>query len=511
MRPAADATSGPGELPLAVLWRAAAALAPELFGAPTQRPAGDLAGGPSITSVAQDHRRVAPGALFVARRGQKFDGHDYLPAAVAAGAVALVGDRPLADLARAPTVPYLEVPDARLALPYLAAAFERRPSERLRVLGVTGTDGKTTTSYLLHWLLGGRFTAGLLSTAGNLLGADALPPLAGHFTTPEAPEVQAMLGRFLRAGASHVVLESSSHGFSLHRLDAVDYATGVFTNLTPEHLDHHGSIEAYREAKLTLLRRAERAVVNLDDEHASHFLAAGRQVVTYGRGARADVRIDAIEPRPGGLELLLHVFGRRLAAELPLVGGFNAWNAAAAVAAATLEGVPAEEAAARLATFPGVPGRMQVVQSAPVTVIVDFAHTPPAVAKALAAVRRATGRTIVVVGAAGERDPGKRPLIGRAAVLGADLAVFTEEDSRSESTAAILAAIAEGAAAAGGRAGTDYLLVPDRREAIGTALGRALPGDVVLLAGKGHERTLERANETLPWDEAAEARLALLT
>src|SRR5690606_8949661 len=208
----------------------------------------------------------------------------------------------------------------------------------------------------------------------------------------------------------------------------------------------------------------------------------------------------------GALDLAIEAFGEPVRARLPMVGRYNAWNAAGALAAAALEGVPAAEAAASLPTFPGVPGRMQVIATEPFTVIVDFAHTPPALAKALAAVRRPGARTLVVVGSAGERDPGKRAPLGAEAARGADVAVFTEEDSRSEPIEAILAEMARGADAAGGRAGETYHLVPDRREAIALAYALARPGDVVVLAGKGHERTLERTHEVLPWDEAAVAR-----
>lgn len=515
---------GPGPLSLGELWRGALATGPSsvppLESVIQTDKSIDLptVEATPITAVVQDHRLVRPSAMFVARRGAKFDAHALLPAAARGGAGVLVGELPwaelpLADPAEQPAAPYLRVPNTRAALPHLAAAFERHPSSRLRVLGVTGTDGKTTTSYLLHWLLLEDGAAALLSTAGIRLGEAELEPLSGHFTTPEATEVQALLGRFLRGGASRVVLESSSHGFSLHRLDAVEYAVGVVTNLTPEHLDHHGTLDEYRDAKATLVRRAATAVVNLDDEHAPYFLAearaAGRKTVTFGASQGADVRIGRVTSMPGRLEFELAVFGVPLVASLPMVGSFNAWNAAGSVAAAALEGARPEAAVARLATFPGVPGRMQVVQAEPITVIVDFAHTAPALAKALAAVRGAGGRLIVVVGAAGERDPGKRAPIGREARLGADVAVFTEEDSRSESIDAILAEIAAGAAAAGGRAGVDYLLEPDRPTAIRRAVRLARPGDVVLLAGKGHERTLERASETLAWDEASEARAAL--
>ncbi len=500
----------PEPMQLGALLESAAERAPELFvgstllGAQTR----DLL---QITGVAQDHRRVERGALFVARRGARVDGHDHLAAAVAAGAVALVGDRPVAEVG-ALGAPYVQVSDARRAVAFLAAAFHRHPSERVRVLGITGTDGKTTTSYLLHWLLLGRFEAALSSTAGLFLGATELAPEEGHFTTPEATEVQALLARYAAGGASHVVLESSSHGFALARLESVRYELGVFTNLSPEHLDHHGTLEAYREAKATLLRRAPLGVVNRDDEAYGYFAAAAKEHVSYGEHPEADVRLLAVDQGTGGLRLELDVHGERLEAQLAMVGRYNAHNAAAALAAAVAEGMTPTEAAARLATFPGVPGRMQLVGTevgTGPTVIVDFAHTAPALAKALAAVRLPGSRLIVVIGSAGERDPGKRAPLGKAAVEGADLAVFTEEDSRSESVDAILTRMAEGAVGAGGVQGRDFVLEPDRAKAIRLAVAAARPGDVVLLAGKGHERTLERAAVALPWNEADEARRAL--
>lgn len=490
-----------------------------------------LAADPDVVDVVQDHTRVRPGSLFVARVGARFDAHALASEAVRRGAIAVIGekdarepaeDRPDARMLGALGVPYVRVPDARRALPYLAAAVAGHPSEALRVLGVTGTDGKTTTSYLLHWLLSETYRTGLLSTAGIRLGDETFAP-EGHFTTPEAPEVQSFLARFRDGGASHVVLESSSHGFALHRLDAVRYALATWTNLSPEHLDHHGTFEAYREAKATLMRRAPRAVLNRDEPDfatlagvvgtettTSDLLPAAERVVTYGAHPDAAVRLASVEQRQGALALQLAIEGTEYTATLPMVGVYNAWNAAAAVAAAHLEGVAIDRALARLVTFPGVPGRMQVVKAAPFSIVVDFAHTAPALEKALAAVRPAEGepggrRVIVVVGAAGERDPGKRAPIGAVAVRHADFAVFTEEDSRSEPTDAILAAIADGARAVGAREGERFVLVPDRRAAIALAIERARPGDVVVLAGKGHERTLERADEVLDWNEAAEA------
>jgi len=422
--------------------------APEVLGSlPT--PPTDEQADPVITAVAHEHHVVTPGALFVARRGERFDAHDYIDEAIAAGAAAIVGERPTGKY----EVLYLSVPSARRALPHLAAALYGHPSARLRVIGVTGTDGKTTTSFLLHWVLSQRQKTGLISTAGIRLDADELPTL-GHFTTPEATDVQRLLAAFVAAGATHAVLESSSHGFSLNRLDAVRYETGVVTNLSPEHLDHHKTLAAYLEAKATLLRRSRRAVINLDDEHHRPFRAAAREagaeIVTYGQSADADVRIGEVASVPGGLVFTVSTGGAETTLRLPMLGAYNAWNAAAAVAAALPEGVTLEAAAARLTDFGGVPGRMQVIQAEPFTVVVDFAHTAPALAKALAAVRPPAGRVIVVSGAAGERDPGKRAPLGRAAVEGADFAIFTEEDSRSEPFADIAGELTRGATEAGG-------------------------------------------------------------
>lgn len=465
---------------------------------------------PWITAVAHDHRQVRPGTLFVARKGERFDAHDRFADAVAAGAVALVGELPPSALPLAIGVPYARVADGRRALPQLAAALYGFPSRDLRVIGVTGTDGKTTTSFLTHHLLAADGPVGLITTVALSTGVTDVE-LPGHFTTPEADDVQRLLAGAVLAGAKSAVLESSSHGLALARLDAVEYQTAVWTNLSPEHLDHHVTFAAYREAKLQLVRRASASVLNADDPAYSAFRDAAKGPVTsYGHAEQAEFRIGTVRSGPGTLAFDLDAAGTRLSVRLPMVGRYNAHNAAAAVAAAALEGLAVDRAAERLASFGGVPGRMQVVADEPFTLIVDFAHTGPALEKALAAVKPLPpGRLIVVVGAAGERDPGKRGPLARAAVEGAEFTVFTEEDSRSEPTEAILAELAAAATAVGARAGSSYRLVPDRREAIAAAIGAAGPGDVVLLAGKGHERTLERADETLAWNEVAEAAAAL--
>lgn len=465
----------------------------------------------AVSGVAQDHRRVAPGFVFVARRGGSADGHRFARLAVERGAVAVVGELPGLRYLPWRKTPYIRVNDDRAAVAKLAAAFYGWPSRQLAVLGVTGTDGKTTTSFLLHHLLSGQHKTGLLSTAGIRLGEEALE-LEGHFTTPEATEVQRLLARFRDEGCRYAVLESSSHGFAQRRLDEVGYRLGIWTNLSPEHLDFHRSLEAYREAKATLVRRAELSVLSRDDEHYPFFAAAAQRHLSYGLHQESDYRASDLAPAPGGQQFRLHVRGERAIFEvgLPMVGSYNVHNALAALAAAHRLGLPLPELVSRLASFPGVPGRMQLVQSEPFAVVVDFAHTAPALEKALAALRPATrGRLIVLIGAAGERDPGKRGPLGEVAARAGDLVVLTEEDSRSEDIGEILAAMLAGAHSGGAREGETVWRVPDRREAIIWALELAQAGDTVLLSGKGHERTLERARETLPWDEAAEARRAL--
>ncbi len=466
----------------------------------------------SVRGVAQDSRLVRDGFIFVARPGARDDGHRYVPQALAAGAVAVVGESSEAARQAYPwhgAVPYIQVPDAKAAVAKLAASFYGHPSRALAVIGVTGTDGKTTTSYLLHHLLAAQHPTGLLSTA-EVKVVDNPLPLHGHFTTPEAPEVQAMLAHMVAAGCTHVVLESSSHGFAQRRLDEVAYAIGVWTNLSPEHLDFHGTFEAYRDAKAELMRRAKLSVLNTDDEAFAFFASQAQEVVRYGAAEGAEYRLLSVREEPERLVWELEVAGKRYEAELPMVGRYNVHNALAAIAAAHRAGVGLEHLLKRLASFPGVPGRMQVVQTEPFAVVVDFAHTPVALEKALLALRpQLKGRLVVVIGAAGERDPNKRAPLGQVAVRHADLAIFTEEDHRSESLERILLQMAEGARAAGGVEGEDFLLVPDRREAIRQAVALAEAGDLVLLAGKGHEATLERGDDVLAWDEAAEARRAL--
>jgi len=302
------------------------------------------------------------------------------------------------------------------------------------------------------------------------------------------------------------VLEASSHALAQHRLDEVAFDLAVWTHLSPEHLDFHGSMEDYFSAKALLVERAPLAVLNTACPYAMRL--ADRPHLSYGPGG--DFELLQVEERADGLTFIFKSPAGEQRARLSMLGRYNAENALAAVAAAHAAGVNVADAAQALGNFAGVPGRMQIIQTAPFRVVVDFAHTPKGLAAALSALRPTTeGRLIVVIGSAGERDPGKRAPLGRTAIELADLAVFTEEDSRSEPVEEILAEMARGAEEAGGREGKDYLLEPDRERAIALALNLARPGDTVVLAGKGHERTLERASETLAWDEAALARRLL--
>jgi UDP-N-acetylmuramoyl-L-alanyl-D-glutamate--2,6-diaminopimelate ligase len=503
----------------------------------------------TVTGIAQDHRKIQAGFVFIARRGGSFDGHTLIQAAADAGAIAIVGEKTRADVSLQKDIPYFQVPDSKRAVPKLAATFYGHPSKSLITFGVTGTDGKTTTSFLLHHLLSTKYKVGLLSTAGIKVGEKTLD-LEGHFTTPEATEVQKFLALFRDEGCTHAVIESSSHGFAQQRLDEVTYDYGIWTNLSPEHLDFHKTFEDYRAAKLELMHRARVCVLNRDDKNFVYFQEAalkkvgGRKqnvednlsyllpptsyLLTYGRHPNSDWQILDIEARPGEQifttkirsELLMREDDRSLkpgpdghvtiAPRLPMVGAYNVHNALGALIAAHGAGVMVNDLLTTLGSFTGVPGRMEVVQREPFTLIVDFAHTPAALEKMLDVLRPVTeGKLIVVVGAAGERDPGKREPLGEIAVQHADLAIFTEEDSRSEDVNVILGEMAKGAILAGGEATKHYWCISDRREAIRFAVSQAKKGDTLVLAGKGHERTLERNLETLVWDEVAEARRAL--
>jgi len=463
-----------------------------------------------VSDVVYDSRLVQPGALFAALVGADLDGHAYAAEAVAGGAAALLVERPVPL-----PLPQLVVANSRAALAEVAAAFFGHPSAELPTIGITGTDGKTTTSFLVDHLLraAGRRT-GLVGTVAVRIGEEVIAHETRQ-TTPESADIQRYLRAMLGAGIDWAILEATSHGLAMHRLDKVSFRIGAVTNVTHEHLDYHGSVEAYRRAKAILFERVVdggTVVVNLDDDGARSLLpfAGGSTVVGYSaEGNAADLRAEGVVCDAAGCRFRLLTPAGSADVELPLIGDFNVANALCAAGIALAAGLDLPTVVGGLATAPAVPGRMATIQAGqPFPVVVDYAHTPDALEKVLGLLRRLNpgGRLIAVFGSAGERDVEKRPLQGEVAARLADYAVFTSEDPRSEDADAIIAQIAAGAVRAGGRRGETFACITDRRRAIEHAIGYAAAGDCILLAGKGHEGSIIWGREKRPWDEAGVAR-----
>ncbi len=479
-----------------------------------------------VTAVTYASGEVVPGAAFVAIPGRKVDGHAYIPDALAHGALLVVGEQPPPDDFPADRT-YAQVANARRELGALSAAFYGSPAREMDVIGITGTDGKTTTSSILHWLLltAGR-RVGLMSTVDLKIGAETFPNNS-RFTTLEAPEVQGQLHRMADAGVECAVVETTSSGLALHRVWGVAYDLAVITNITSEHLEVHGSLEAYWRAKAMLFEAVDPdapaksvafsaprgCVLNADDASYAYLRDFCRApVTTYGVEAEADVRAEDLDLRPGGSSFTVRLpDGQRFRVETPLVARYNVSNCLAAIAVGYLRGLAPEVMAGALATFPGVPGRMERIEAGqPYRVVVDYAHTADSLAKVLSVLRPLTaGRLIAVFGSAGERDRVKRPEMGKVAAQLADFAVITDEDPREEDAMSILREIAAGAEDAGAREGERFVCVVDRREGIRTALEMAREGDVVLLAGKGHEQSVFIGKQKLPWDDPTVARETL--
>jgi UDP-N-acetylmuramoyl-L-alanyl-D-glutamate--2,6-diaminopimelate ligase len=481
-----------------------------------------------VSGVTQDSRTVIAGSLFVAVAGQHVDGHGFVAAAAEQGAAAALVERPVPDVA----LPQLVVASSPAALARSAAWWYGDPSLELGVIGVTGTDGKTTTSFLAVGALeAAGFRVGMVSTAMTRIGGVAEPNEA-HATTPDAPALQAALRAMARAADQAAVIETTSHGLALHRVDEIAYDVAILTNLTHEHLELHGSWEAYRDAKLSLFERLagrrpakdqapawpRTGIVNLDDASAGAFIGvtqeAGARVMTYGTDAAAEVRATRVEEDARGLRVAYDAPSGAATLELRLAGRFNVHNALAVVALGEAIGLDPQAVRQGLVSVERVPGRMERVElGQPFGVIVDYAHSPASLATVLdllAPVAASRGGGLIAVfGSAGERDTAKRPLMGRIAAERCRLVVVTDEDPRGEDRHAILDEIARGAEAAGRRRGHDLLLIADRRTAIETAIERARPADIVLLAGKGHERSIIGPDGPQPWDERAEAERAL--
>ncbi len=451
-----------------------------------------------VTALAYDNRLVAPGTLFFCVPGFTRDGHDYADDAIARGAVALVVQRPLGT-----AVPEILVDDVRAAMAPAAAALAGDPTARLTAVGITGTNGKTTSAFLVRSLLeaGGRRT-GLLGTVTAIVGGEQH---AVARTTPEAIDLQRTFADMLAAGDDAVVMEVSSHALALHRADAIHWSAAVFTNLTQDHLDFHADMEDYFLAKRRLFEAgAELAVVNVDDPYGARLARDFPRAVRIGLDAQdAQVRATAIEGDASGSSFA--VDGLALRTTLP--GRFNVLNALGAVVVARELGVDDASIARGLAAAERVPGRFEPVdEGQPFAVFVDYSHKPDALEAVLRTARGLTrGRLIVVFGAGGDRDRGKRPLMGRAAAEHADVAIITSDNPRNEDPEAIMDEIAEGA---GGRAGIERVV--DRQAAIERAIALATAGDVVVVAGKGHERYQEfEDGRTVPFDDVAVAREAL--
>jgi UDP-N-acetylmuramoyl-L-alanyl-D-glutamate--2,6-diaminopimelate ligase len=481
----------------------------ELLGeVPGSRLIGD--GTTTVDGIAYDSRVVNPGDLFCALVGGYFDGHDYVESAVQRGASAVIVERELAV-----DVPQIVVANSRAALAPISAAFFGHPSHAIPVIGITGTDGKTTTTYMLESIFAeAGYRPGVMGTIGVRIGGAILDGDTRQ-TTPESTDVQRHLSAMVESGADLAIVEATSHGLDLHRLDGVRFATAAVTNITHEHLEYHRTISAYRRAKAKLFEAVDEtggtAVINLDDEGARSMLpfAARSQVLTYGLD-RPDVDIAAtnIELSASGSRYALRVGDDFIRVESPTVGRFNVANATCAVAVAKANDISLETCANALSGLAAVPGRMQPVRHGqPYSIIVDYAHTPESVNKVLSLLRTLTpsGRLVLVMGSAGERDSTKRPLQGAVGARLADFCVFTTEDPRFESPDEIIDQIAAGAITEGAVEGQDFVRITDRREAIGFALSFAREGDCVLLAGKGHERSIIWGHEKRPWDEAAVA------
>lgn len=453
-----------------------------------------------ITDLAYSADRVTPGTAFFCVPGSRVDGHEFAGAAVAAGAAALVVERPLEV-----DVPQLLVDDARAAMAVAADYFFDQPTRTLEVAGVTGTNGKTTTTFLLRSVLeAADRSTGLVGTVEWVVGGAVRP--APH-TTPEAIDLQRLFREMLDAGDESVAVEASSHGSVLRRLDRVRFDVLVFTNLSQDHLDLHGTMEEYYQAKRRLFAGAQPppAAVNVGDEYGRRLAvelveAARAPIVTFGLADGAEVRAEGLEMGPQGSRFV----AAGIEIETPLRGRFNVENVLGVIAAGLLMDIDDDEIAAGIRSVSGVPGRFEAVdEGQPFALIVDYAHTPDSLDIVLQAARElGAGRLICVFGAGGDRDRGKRPIMGAVAARRADHVIVTSDNPRSEDPLAIIQDILQGA-------GVDVEIDPDRRSAIRRAVSLASEGDVVVIAGKGHEQGQETAGIVEPFDDRVVAREAL--
>ncbi len=489
-------------------------------------PADPAVAGRGVKAISYDSRRAAPGSLFVALKGQKLDGVEFAVQALARGAIAVVAEAPAPP---GVTSPWIVVPDARLAMARLAGAFYHDPSRELAVVGITGTNGKTTTAYLVSALFeAAAVRCGMLGTIVYRTGGEDRPATR---TTPESVDVQQMLREMVARGCGACAMEVSSHALSQRRVDGTHFAAGVFTNLTRDHLDFHGDMESYFAAKrrlFDLLGPDAAAVVNLDDPRGAALGGLAGRTLTYAIDREADIRPASLTYSLRGFTCEATTPAGPIEVRSRLVGRPNVYNVLAAIGAAIGCGLPAEAIARGLAALDRVPGRFQVVSGPDddVTVVVDYAHTDDALKNLLETARPlATARLITVFGAGGDRDRTKRPLMGAVAARLSDLVIITSDNPRSEDPADIIEEIKRGVAMpsertrpAEARNGqpkytpptpTPHLAIVDRRLAIERAIGLARPHDVVVIAGKGHEQCQVIGDREIPFDDVAVAQDAL--
>ncbi|MFD0588064.1 UDP-N-acetylmuramoyl-L-alanyl-D-glutamate--2,6-diaminopimelate ligase [Paenibacillus sp. GCM10027627] len=479
----------------------------------TARLVGD--GETEFTDVEVDSRKVRPGALFLCVPGHTVDGHDYAADAVKRGAAAVVAERLLAL-----NVPQLIVKDSRLASAIIADCVFAHPSEKVRLIGVTGTNGKTTTTYLIERILNdARKAAGVIGTIGWRYGGRQFHT---DGTTPDSHELQRQLAEMRDAGVEYCAMEVSSHALEQGRVKGCRFRTAIFTNLTQDHLDYHGTMQQYADAKGLFFSRLgnaypealhERsyAVLNADDAASARFkLLTSAEIVSFGIENEADVKADNISITPQGTFFRVSTFKGEADIGLKMAGKFNVYNALAAIAAALIEGIGLPDIKRSLESIPGVPGRVESVdEGQPFAVIVDYAHTPDGLDNVLRAVREFAQRKVICVfGCGGDRDRSKRPLMGRIAAKHSDYVIVTSDNPRSESPERIIEDIAVGVVEAGINS-SDFQMIPDRRAAIEKAVEMASPGDVVLIAGKGHETYQIIGREVFPFDDRIAAKEAI--
>ena len=463
-----------------------------------------------VESIAYDSRRVQRNALFVAMRGEKVDGHKFIGQAVEKGASVIVADREEKHLRATCVV----VEDTRTSLADLSAIFYGHPAQRLKLAAVTGTNGKTTTSFLIkHVCEKAGLRCGLIGTVRYEIGERVLPAIR---TTPESLDLQELLAQIVNAGCRAAAMEVSSHALAQNRTRGLEWNVAVFTNLTQDHLDFHGTMESYFESKTKLFtqlgqqenKRKPAAVVNIDDRYGQQLLDKidkSVAIITYGMGARADFRVSNYRVEFGGTSYQLDARGKSYLVRVPLIGRFNVANSVAALAAANGLGVDLRAAVLSLGKSPQVPGRLEMVPAKrQFQVFVDYAHTPDALANVLKTLRELQPqRLIVVFGCGGDRDRQKRPLMGEMVDRHADYAIITSDNPRKEDPSRIVAAIEKGFRS------THFEKIVDRTEAINRAIALAQPRDIVLIAGKGHENYQEFADHTIPFNDIQVARRAI--